>query len=228
VDRFAFVIRPSRQALAIGGALLVGAVWAWLAAVRSSQRVADAGFWFEPSSFESSQLSAPLTPQELKTIESVAVSEVERAFAGLRITFSDRRDATYRVRVVPKLLDLRLKRHAEVAGASRAVSGFGGQGEVSFGLLAASAIGYAPPDADRRAIVEGIGRGIGRAAVHEFAHQLLPSAAIDSGDATTYEYGAANRREQFYGNVHWGTAWPLLEKRLGSSSEVSFATRSRN
>jgi hypothetical protein len=125
----ALVFQPSRQVVAIGCALLVGVVvWTWLAAARSSQRIADAGFWFEPVTFESSALSTPLTPQEMKTIESVAWSEITRAFAGLRITFSNRRDATYRVRVVPKLLDLRLKRHIEVAGASRAVSGFGGQG----------------------------------------------------------------------------------------------------
>jgi hypothetical protein len=89
---------------------------------------------------------------------------------------------------------------------------------VSFGVLAASAIGYAPQDADRGAVVEGIGRGIGRAAVHEFAHQFLPSAAIHGEDVRSYEYGAANRPEQFYGEMHWDIAWPLLKKRLGTTS----------
>ncbi len=212
------MIRPSRQVVAIGCALLVGGGWAaWLAIARSPQRVVDAGFWFEPVTLDSSRLNGPLTPQEMETIESVAWSEVTRAFAGLRIAFSDRRDATYRVRVVPELLDLRLRRRTEVAGASRAVSGFGGQGEVSFNLLASSAIGYAMPDADRGTMIEAIGRGIGRAAVHEFAHQILPTAEIHSQDARSYEYGAANRREQFYGDLHWDIAWPLLEKRLGAT-----------
>jgi hypothetical protein len=56
---------------------------------------------------------------------------------------------------------------------------------------------------------------VGRAAVHEFAHQLLGSARIDdSDDIQSYEYGSAARREQYYGAMHWGGAWPLLYERF--------------
>jgi hypothetical protein len=51
---------------------------------------------------------------------------------------------------------------------------------------------------------------------------------IHSGDAQTYEYSAANRREQFFGDLHWGAAWPLLEKRLGASSESRNALSGRD
>ena len=65
-------------------------------------------------------------------------------------------------------------------------------------------------------MVEGIGRGIGRAAAHEFAHQFLGSAPIhDSKDIKSYEYGSAGRAEQYYGEMRWDIARPLLEKRVG-------------
>ena len=37
---------------------------------------------------------------------------------------------------------------------------------------------FAPDDADRAAMIEALGRGIGRVAIHEFLHQLLPKKAI--------------------------------------------------
>ena len=84
-------------------------------------------------------------------------------------------------------------------------------------MLAAYAESYGPPSADRAAIWTAIGRGIGRAAVLEFAHQLLGDAAIDrSADKQTSEYGSADRREQCYGEMRWGDAWPALHKRLGA------------
>ncbi len=65
-------------------------------------------------------------------------------------------------------------------------------------------------------MVEAIGRGIGRAAAHEFAHQFLGSAPIhDSKDIKSYEYGTAGRAEQYYGDMRWDIARPLLEKRIG-------------
>lgn len=208
-----------RQLRVIGVLLLFGGAGISLA-LRSQQRIIDAGFWFEPLDSES-LLDSPLTAQEMATIESMAWSEITRAFSGLRITFSDRRDATYRVRVVQKLRDLRFRRTVEVAGESRAVAGFGGQGAVSFQSLAASAIAYAPPEGSRDDLLEAIGVGIGRAAVHELAHQLLPKSPIHGNDAQSYEYYSAQRREQFFGDMHWDIAWPLLQQRLGeiTSSE---------
>lgn len=58
--------------------------------------------------------------------------------------------------------------------------------------------------------------GIGRATVHEFVHQLLPTASIhDSTDVQSYEYASAARREQYFGEMHWDLAWPLLQERIG-------------
>jgi hypothetical protein len=44
---------------------------------------------------------------------------------------------------------------------------------------------------------------------------LLPRAPIhDSRDARSYEYASAARREQYFGNMRWDLARPLLERRL--------------
>ncbi len=118
--------------------------------------------------------------------------------------------------VLQAVRDSRFTTEMFVAGESRAISGVGGQGAVNFSLLASAALSCAPPGADRRALLEAIGRGVGRAAAHEFAHQLLPTAPIhDSTDVESYEYGAAGRCEQYFGPVHWDLAGPLLRKRLG-------------
>ena len=184
-------------------------------------RVVDAGFWFDPVTYGESEamvdrLGGPVTAHEMIDIASVARSEITRAFAGLRITFSDRRDATYRVRVVQDLRNPTFPRYPGPAGESRAVRGFGGQGAVSFRTLTNNALRYAPPDADRASMIAAIGRGVGRAAVHEFAHQLLGTAPIDdTTDIQSYEYGSADRREQYYGDMHWDIALPLLHKRIG-------------
>jgi hypothetical protein len=104
---------------------------------------------------------------------------------------------------------------------------FAGDGAVNFSLLAGYAESYATADADRATIVTAIGRGVGRAAVHEFAHQLLGTALIDDGDdAQSYEYGSAARREQYYGQMHWRGAWPALYKRFGRRELRGAANRS--
>jgi hypothetical protein len=205
----------SAQGIVIACALLAGGASYWVLAERSETRVADAGFWFEDVKFASPRLGAPVTSAEIETIARVARSELSKAFQGLRITLSDRRDATYRVRVVQRLRDQRLRRDIEVAGESRAVSGFGGQGAVSFDFLASGAVAYAPDDASRASIIEAVGRGIGRTAVHEFTHQFLPTAPIhDRADAQSYENESAARSEQYYGELRWNLAWPLLQQRL--------------
>jgi hypothetical protein len=61
-----------------------------------------------------------------------------------------------------------------------------------------------------------IGRGIGRAAAHEFAHQFLGSTDIHSRqDVRNYEYRSADRVEQYYGEMRWGAAAPIIAKRMG-------------
>jgi hypothetical protein len=179
----------------------------------------EAGFWFEPITFESPRLGGALTADDIKVIEAVAVGELKAAFDGLRITFSDRRDLRYRLRVVQEVLDPRFSRPWGSAGQSRAVAGFGGWGAVSFHFLASGALAYAPAAAERPALIHAIGRGVGRTAVHEFTHQLIPTAPIhDSVNVRSYEYASAARQEHYYGDMGWDLAWPLLEKRLGLSS----------
>ncbi len=209
--------RPSPQAVVIACALAAGGAFASAVPSCAQQRIVDAGFWFEPVSFDSPKLGGALTADDVNRMNAIANAELTRAFTGMRIRFSDRRDATYRVRVVQQLRDLRFRRYVEIAGSSRAVSGFGGAGAVSLDMLANSALAYAPADADRDALVAAIGRGVGRAAVHEFVHQLLPRAPIhDSTDIASYEYLSAARPEQYYGDMHWDLAWPLLNERLGT------------
>ena len=95
--------------------------------------------------------------------------------------------------------------------------GLGGQSEVSFLFLASGAVAQASDEATRAELLEAIGRGIGRTAVHELTHQLLPQAPIhDSTDIRSYEYDSAARHEQYFGEMHWALARPLLEQRLGA------------
>ena len=210
--------RPSRQTIVVAGVLLAGGAWAWLLIGRSGPRAVEAGFWFEPVRFSSTVLGGSLTPGELETIRSIATSEIRHAFDGLPVTVSDRRDAEYRVRVVPELRNPRLRAPYEVAGASYGLPGIGGWGEVSFRFLAGGAVAYAQPDAARESIVAAIGRGIGRSAVHELTHQLLPRTQIHGRDVRSYEYDSASRREQYDGDIHWDVAWPLLRERFGSAA----------
>ena len=181
-------------------------------------RSASLGFWFEDVTYQSSRFGGPLSADERRVVASVARTEIANAFAGLRVDLTDRHDARYRVRVIQQLNDPRFRGSVAVAGASRTVSMFAGDGAVIFSMLAAYADSYAPADADRAAIVAAIGRGVGRAAVHEFVHQLLGSGEIDaSKDPSTYEYGSAARKEQYYGPMHWGPARPVLERRLATA-----------
>lgn len=176
-------------------------------------RDVTAGFWFEPVSYESQVLGGPLTAADLDTIASVARAELATAFQDFRFTLSDRRDARYRVRVVQELVSQAMHRKTWIAGHAFA-SGFGGAGEVSFLYFASGAQAYAPPDLPRSELIAAIGRGIGRGAAHEFAH-LIGYVAHASRDRGSYEYHAASRLEQYFGPMHWATAGPLLEKRLG-------------
>ena len=208
----------SRQA-AVALVLLAGAVAYTLASPRfRPPTVIELGLWFEPVAFDSSRLGHALTPGELVTIESVARQELRHAFKELPITISDRRDARYTLRVVQDVRDLRFRRPVGVAGQSRGIAGFGGSGSVSFDFLANGAMAWAPDDADRAELVAAIGRGIGRTAVHEFTHQILPTAPIhDSRDEESYEFASAARRAQYVGAMRWNLAWPLLTRKLGSS-----------
>jgi hypothetical protein len=194
--------------------LAMGAVW--LLASCSRDPSVEVGFWFEPVSYNSSRIGHPLTRADLDAIAAGARAEIARAFEGLPLTVSDNRGARYRVRVVQDVRDPRFRSDIAVAGESQSVAGVGGAGSVNFRLLASYADTFAPPGADRPVIVAAIGRGVGRAAVHELAHQLLGRRADihKTRDLNSYEYDSAARREQYYGDMHWDHAWPLLQRRF--------------
>jgi hypothetical protein len=190
-------------------------------AVGSRQHTVTAGFWFDPVTYDGSEpmvdrLGGPITDAEMQTIEAIARTEITRAFAGLRLAFSNHRDATYRIRVVQRLRNPMAPRGPASSGESRRIAGIGGQGAINFQLLANSAVAYAPADADRQAMIAAIGRGIGRAAVHEYAHLFLGGFPIhESKDVQSYEYASADRREQYYGDMHLDIAGPVLQQKFG-------------
>ena len=181
------------------------------------ERVAEAGFWFDRVTFDLplddvERIGGPVRPEEQLHIESIARAELATAYAGLRIRFTSQPQATFRVSVVQDIP----ARALPVAGASRRLPLGGGIGEVSFRTLGSQAVGNAPRDATRGRIIDAIGKGIGRTAAHEFAHQLLDHVNLhDTKDPDSYENGISNRPSQFYGTLHWAFARPLLAKTLG-------------
>jgi hypothetical protein len=181
---------------------------------QSRANVVTVGFWFEDVTFEvhhPARLGGALTPDEQQRIRGVARSEIVEAFAPFRIEVTDRRDAFYRVRVRQALT---AGRYA-AAGQSNVFGPLGGYGAVSFITLAAQAMAHAPAGASRADIVDAIGRGLGRAAVHEFAHQILPQGPMHTTqDRASYEYWSSNRAAQYYGAMRWSVALPKLEERL--------------
>ena len=183
---------------------------------RSRTNVVTAGFWFEDDvTFEvhdPRRLGGPLTEEERQRIVMTARAEIERAFAEFRIRITDARDAFYRVRVRQRLT---IHRGLAAAGQSNVFGPLGGDGAVSFITLAAQAMSYAPEGAMRAEVIEAIGRGIGRAAVHEFTHQILPKWPVHtSQDRASYEFWSSDRASQYYGEVHWSVAHPALVERL--------------
>lgn len=173
------------------------------------------GFWFEPIAYESPRIGEPLAATELATIDQVARAEIAGAFVDYDVSIIDDRDARYKVAVVPRLRDERLVRKGTYAGESRAIAGFGGSGAVNFEYVANGAMVFASESAARADIIDAIGRGVGRVAIHEFLHQLLPKSPIhDSKDPRTYEGNSPALREGYFGDLHWGIAQPWLSERL--------------
>ena len=214
-------------ATAVIGAISVVAAVSVFAAVRwqTSHRSIDAGFWYDDGSFalsvdDAAKIGGPLTVDEMATIRKLSRAEVEQALADLRINVTDNQSAFWRVTVVGTTRgNPTFKAPFGAAGESHVFGPLGSWGSVGFLVLAHNAIEYAPPDAPRQTIVEGIGRGIGRAAVHEFAHQALGVDNIthidNRTDQRSYEYGNADRPSQFYGQLRWTTAWPILQQKFG-------------
>lgn len=42
-----------------------------------------------------------------------------------------------------------------------------------------------------------------------------PTFKAPFDDDTSYEYGNADRASQYYGELHWTTAWPILQQKFG-------------
>ena len=157
-------------------------------------------------------MSEPLTSDDLRIIESAARRELHTAFENTRLQFNTSHRYAFRVRVVPQLASRRAR---PAAGESFSFGGTLGSGAVAFNVVALSALAYAPAGADRTTIVHAIGRGIGRTAVHESAHQILGPAARDgTADPVSYEQ-ADLRAEHFFAQLHWGPAAVRLRQRIG-------------
>lgn len=199
-------------------------VWILAALPRS---VVDAGFWFERVAFDASEVEADrlgggVTPDEMEAIEAVALAELRLAFKGFRIAFTGDPAAPFTVRVVQTLRHPTLPSSIPPAGESRGIWPIGGRGAVNFRLLASYAIAHASPETSRAEKIEAIGRGVGRAAAHEFAHQILGSKDIHHGrDRRSYEFWTADRAEQYYGSMRWNVAGPLLAARIGDPASSS-------
>jgi hypothetical protein len=185
----------------------------------SKEHVVEAGFWFDRVTFDLpvgdvERIGGPIRPDEQSQIESLARAELEAAYAGLRIRFTRQPSGFYRTSVVQDIPG----RGLPVAGASRRVPFGGGVGSVSFRTLGSQAVANAPRDTNRARIIEAIGKGIGRTAAHEFAHQILLRVNLhDTKDDDSYENGISNRPSQFYGTLHWSFAKPHLESALGGN-----------
>jgi hypothetical protein len=215
-------MRGLLRQLAAFSMLAAGAATWWALAGRTRPAVAEAGFWFDEVTFRSVRLGGALTREDVRAIETAARAELDRAFAGLPIRVTDRRDATFRIRVAQDVRDRRLRGNWGVAGESFTVPGLGGHATVSFLFLASGATAQAPEDMSRGDLLAAIGRGIGRTAVHELAHLILPNRPIhDSTDIRSYEFDSAARREQYFGEMHWALARPWLEERLGRQTSAS-------
>jgi hypothetical protein len=198
-------------------------VLALFAAMLGCSTVPTAGLWYQDDALALSadardRLGGALTSDEAESIKQLSRAEVERAFSGLRITVTTHQKAFWRVAVVQSLAARRSQNRINLpaAGESVAMGFLGGTGAVDADMVATEALYYAPPETSRYIIIQGVGRGIGRVAVHEFMHQMLGAwAAHNNSDLNSYEYGRPDRPSQYYAELHWTTAWPLLVKKFG-------------
>jgi hypothetical protein len=210
----------------IAAAGVVAILYAALAC-RAPRKASDVGFWYDEFPFTFSKavtaaLGGPLTTSDIDAIKRISQDELTRAFSGLEVTFTDSRDALWTIRV-QLALERRLGQKLPNAGETFAMGPLGSRSVVDFTEVLMAAIAHAPPGALREALIDGIGRGIGRVAAHELAHAILGSrGSMDNRtDERSYEYFTHNRPSQFYGELHWGGAWPLLLERLGRAETVA-------
>lgn len=209
-------MRPLPRLVVIAAISVICAAGFAVFVISSSSNTANLAFWFDSISDDArttpERLPGGISPDELKLIEAIAREEIVSAFRQYPVSVVGREAGLYHVRVVDS-------KNSSTGGYAESFvfPGIGGQGFVNFRSLAHGAIEYAPSDAGRHDIIAAVGRGIGRAAVHEFTHQLLGRDAPihDSKDSQSYEYGSALRREQYYGPMRWDIAEPMLKEKFG-------------
>lgn len=183
----------------------------------SADHVALASLWFDGVTFAVPALDArgePLAPAERERVRQTALEACAAAFAGLKLDVTAAPAAHYRVRVVQVFAP---RRFGFAAAESRVFGPFGGEGAIDFQTVADAAVSLAPPGTARTALVEAIGRGLGRVAAHELAHQILPHRDFHrSHDGSSYDAGNVYQPAQFYGPMHWDLAGPWLLEALGA------------
>jgi len=190
---------------------------------RASRSDVDVGFWYEefPITFSApvtAALGGPLDASEFETIKQTSRRELAQAFSGLKIRITDGRGGRHTVRVQLSI-ERRKGQRLPNAGETFAMGPFGARSLVDFTEVLMAAIAHAPAGTTREQLVAGIGRGIGRVAVHELAHSFLGVQAMDNRtDDRSYEYFTHNRRSQYFGQLHWAGAWPVLVERMGRLS----------
>jgi hypothetical protein len=156
-----------------------------------------------------------LSEQERQTIEQLARRELVTAFAPFRVAITGNPSAFWRIAVVRSLPN-RASQALPRAGESIALGPLGGGGTVACDIIVRKAMQFAPDGATRVQLIEAVGRGVGRTAVHELVHQMLGAAGThNDADPDSYEHGSSDRASQFYGTLHWTTALPLLRDKLG-------------
>lgn len=153
---------------------------------RGARHGVDVGFWYEefPFTFSASvteALGGPLTLSEIDSIRHISRDEFTRAFAGVKVAFTDSRQARLTV-VVQLSIQRRKGQRLPNAGETFAMGPFGARSVIDFAEVLMAAMAHAPAAAGttRQQLVAGIGRGVGRVAVHELAHGILGAGAMDN------------------------------------------------
>ena len=155
------------------------------------------------------------TEAERQTIEQLARREVTIAFAPVRVAITAAPTAFWRIAVV-RSLPTRAGQALPRSGESIALGPLGGGGTVACDVIVRKAMQFAPEGTTRAQLIDAVGRGVGRTAVHELVHQILGAAGThNEADIDSYEHGSSDRASQFYGTLHWTTALPLLREKFG-------------
>ena len=167
----------------------------------------DVGFQYEEFPFTFSAavtaaLGGPLTSSEIAVIKQISRRELTQAFSGLKVTFTDSRQTPLTI-VVQRSIPRRKGQRLPNAGETFAMGPFGARSVIDFTEVLMAAMAHAPAGTTREQLVTGIGRGVGRVAVHELAHGILGAGAMDNRtDDHSYEYFTHNRPSQFYGELY--------------------------